>query len=122
MNKDMILVRFSNSRYLFYRFPLTLINVISFRLGFTEKGSLWVAQTSDRLHTLKRQYATINALGINCEILNVDRIKEKVPIIDSHETWVKKKNVFSIKIIFFCLYRVVFGCMMILWLILSHSL
>ena len=58
------------------------------RLGFSEKGSLWVAQTSDRLHTLKRQYATTKALGINCEILNVEKLVEKVPIIDPHEIWV----------------------------------
>jgi hypothetical protein len=57
-------------------------------LGFNEKGSLWVAQTSDRLHTLKRQYAIINALGINCEIVNVEQFKEKAPLIDPHEIWV----------------------------------
>jgi L-2-hydroxyglutarate oxidase LhgO len=57
-------------------------------LGFSEKGSLWVAQTSDRLHTLKRQYSIIKALGINCEILSVEKLKEKVPIIDPHEIWV----------------------------------
>ena len=37
--------------------------VYLFFLGFSEKGSLWVAQTSDRLHTLKRQYSIIKALG-----------------------------------------------------------
>ena len=57
-------------------------------LGFSEKGSLWVAQTSDRLHTLKRQYSIIKALDINCEILNVEKLKEKVPIMDPHEVWV----------------------------------
>lgn len=59
-------------------------------IGFSEKGSLWIAQTSDRLHTLKRQYASIKALGINCETLNVERIREKLPIIDPHEIWVNK--------------------------------
>jgi hypothetical protein len=34
----------------------------------------------------------IKALGINCEIFNIDKIKEKVPIIDPHEIWVKNKN------------------------------
>ncbi|CAF1008069.1 unnamed protein product [Adineta steineri] len=56
-------------------------------IGFIEKGSVWVAQTSDRLHTLKRQYAIIKSLGINCDILNVEKIKEKIPIIDPHEIW-----------------------------------
>jgi hypothetical protein len=27
-------------------------------------------------------------LGINCEILNVEKLVEKVPIIDPHEIWV----------------------------------
>ncbi|CAF0809117.1 unnamed protein product [Adineta steineri] len=40
-------------------------------MGFIEKGSLWVAQTSGRLHTLKRQYSTTNALGIDCALLRV---------------------------------------------------
>ncbi len=57
-------------------------------LGFSEKGSLWVAQTSDRLHTLKRQYSIIKALAINCEILSTEKLKEKVPIIDPNEIWV----------------------------------
>jgi hypothetical protein len=60
-----------------------------FFLGFTEKGSLWVAQTADRLHTLKRQYAMINAMGVTSEIFNVDKIQSKIPIIDPHEIWVK---------------------------------
>ncbi len=59
-------------------------------IGFIEKGSLWVAQTSDRLHTLKRQYAIINALGINSEIFNVEKIKAKIPMIDPYEIWVKR--------------------------------
>ncbi len=67
-----------------------------FVLGFVEKGSVWVAQTSDRLHTLKRQYAIIKSLGINCEILNVEKIKEKIPIIDPHEIWVTNKIEFFI--------------------------
>ena len=58
-------------------------------IGFSQKGSLWLAQTSDRLHTLKRQYAIIKALGINCEILNVEKIQEKLPMIDPHEIWVR---------------------------------
>ncbi len=65
-----------------------------FVLGFIEKGSLWVAQTSDRLHTLKRQYSITKALGINCEILTVEELKEKVPIIDPHEIWVENKIFF----------------------------
>lgn len=64
-------------------------------VGYAEKGSIWVAQTSDRLHTLKRQYATIKPLGIGCEILNLEKIKEKLPIIDPHEIWVKKERVVS---------------------------
>ena len=67
----------------------SLSSVCSF-LGYAEKGSVWVAQTSDRLHTLKRQYATIKPLGIACEILNLEKIKEKLPIIDPHEIWVRK--------------------------------
>jgi L-2-hydroxyglutarate oxidase LhgO len=59
-------------------------------IGFIEKGSLWVAQTSDRLHTLKRQYAIIKALGINSEIFNVEKIKAKIPMIDPYEIWVKR--------------------------------
>jgi len=78
IKKEMILVR---------KFKLNCF-VIWFFLGFSEKGSLWVAQTSDRLHTLKRQYSIINALGIDCEILSVEKLKEKVPIIDPHEVWV----------------------------------
>ena len=42
----------------------SLSSVCSF-LGYAEKGSVWVAQTSDRLHTLKRPYATIKPLGNN---------------------------------------------------------
>ncbi|CAF4164416.1 unnamed protein product [Rotaria sp. Silwood2] len=56
-------------------------------IGFVENGSLWIAQTADRLHTLKRQYATIKALGIDCEILNVEKVKENLPIIYPHEVW-----------------------------------
>lgn len=87
---------------------------ISIGSGFTEKGSLWVAQTSDRLHTLKRQYAIINAIGINCQILNVEKFKEKVPLIDPHEVWVsrrehKKKQEQNTSRIEFVLSRVVFG-------------
>ncbi len=63
-----------------------------FFIGFIEKGSLWVAQTSDRLHTLKRQYSIIKALGINCEILSAEKLKEKVPIINPHEVWVWNKE------------------------------
>ena len=75
----MILVRFQSMIFL-------IDNEIL--IGFTEKGSLWVAQTSDRLHTLKRQYTIIKALGINCEILNVEKLKAKLPIMDPHEVWV----------------------------------
>jgi L-2-hydroxyglutarate oxidase LhgO len=57
-------------------------------VGFIEKGSVWVAQTSDRLHTLKRQYAIIKSLGINCDILSLDKIKEKIPMMDPKEIWV----------------------------------
>ncbi|CAF1452475.1 unnamed protein product [Adineta steineri] len=57
-------------------------------IGFIEKGSLWVAQTSDRRHTLKRQYSTTKALGIDREILTHEQLREKVPITDSHEIWV----------------------------------
>jgi len=89
-------------------------------IGFIEKGSLWVAQTADRLHTLKRQYAIIKALGINCEIFNVEKIKEKIPIIDPYEIWVKNENEFLINNCFHC--RVVFGLKMILLLILFHLL
>jgi L-2-hydroxyglutarate oxidase LhgO len=60
-------------------------------IGFSEKGSLWVAQTSDRLHTLKRQYSIIKALAINSEILSTEKLLEKVPIIDPHEIWVRIK-------------------------------
>ena len=60
-------------------------------LGFSEKSSLWMAQTSDRLHTLKRQYAIIKALGINCEILNVDKFRETMPIIDPSDIWVSER-------------------------------
>lgn len=56
-------------------------------IGYMDKGSLWVAQTSDRLHTLKRQYSITNALGVDCEILNLDKLKEKVPLIDPYEIW-----------------------------------
>ena len=77
----MILVTSSSIR-LFY------VNIRVLFLGFHEAGSLWVAQTSDRLHTLKRQYSTAKALGVNCEILNVEKLIKKVPIIDSQELWV----------------------------------
>jgi hypothetical protein len=50
-----------------------------------------MAQTSDRLHTLKRQYAIIKALGINCDILNVDKFREKMPVIDPTEIWVSER-------------------------------
>ncbi|CAF2038902.1 unnamed protein product, partial [Rotaria magnacalcarata] len=56
-------------------------------VGFSEKGGLWIAQTADRLHTLKRQYAIIKALDIDCELLNIDKIKERLPFINSHEIW-----------------------------------
>ncbi|CAF0873182.1 unnamed protein product, partial [Didymodactylos carnosus] len=56
-------------------------------VGFTEKGSLWLAQTSDRLHTLKRQLAEAKALNIDCETLNTERLLEKAPMIDPHEIW-----------------------------------
>ncbi|CAF3991003.1 unnamed protein product, partial [Rotaria magnacalcarata] len=59
----------------------------SLLLGFSEKGGLWIAQTADRLHTLKRQYAIIKALDIDCELLNIDKIKERLPFINSHEIW-----------------------------------
>ena len=88
--------------------------------GFVEKGSLWVAQTSDRLHTLKRQYAIIKALGVNCEILNVENFKEKVPIIDPHEIWVCLLTGCLARALF--LLRVGCGCTMISWLIPSRLL
>ncbi|CAF0990461.1 unnamed protein product [Adineta steineri] len=47
-----------------------------------EKGSLRIAQTSGRLHTFKRQYYTTTALGIDCEILSHEKLREKVPIVD----------------------------------------
>ncbi|CAF0897340.1 unnamed protein product [Didymodactylos carnosus] len=56
-------------------------------IGFTEKGSIWIAQTSDRLHTLKRQLAEAKALDIRCETLNTEKLMEKVPILDPHEIW-----------------------------------
>lgn len=65
-----------------------------------EKGSLWIAQTSDRLHTLKRQYAIIKAFGIHCEILTIDKIKEKLPILDPQGVWVRKIVSYSINIVF----------------------
>lgn len=61
---------------------------IFFPSGFTEKGSLWVAHTSDRLHTLKRQYATIKAAGIDCDIWNVEKFRDKVPLLDPQDIWV----------------------------------
>ena len=60
-------------------------------IGFMNKGSLWVAQTSDRLHTLKRQYSITKALGVDCEILNIEKLKDKVPFIDPYEIWVDLK-------------------------------
>ncbi|CAF1417016.1 unnamed protein product, partial [Adineta steineri] len=66
---------------------LHAVTQINFLWGFIEKGSLWVAQTSDRLHTLKRQYSTTKALGIDREILTHEQLREKVPIIDPHEIW-----------------------------------
>lgn len=90
--------------------------LFSLSTGFSEKGSLWVAKTSDRLHTLKRQYAIIKALGINCEILNVENFKEKIPIIDPHEIWVCRLIVcLAHPFCFLC--RVVCGYTMISWLI-----
>ncbi|CAF1022924.1 unnamed protein product [Rotaria sp. Silwood1] len=56
-------------------------------IGFNETGSLWIAQTPDRLHTLKRQYSIIKALDINCDILNLEKLIEKVPIIAPQEIW-----------------------------------
>jgi hypothetical protein len=89
-------------------------------VGFNEKGSLWVAQTSDRLHTLKRQYSIIKALEIDSEILSVEKLKEKVPIIDPYEVWVWTKSIKYIIYLMKCMSRVVFGYQMILWLILFH--
>ena len=65
-------------------------------IGFAQRGSLWVAQTSDRFHILKRQFATTKASGIPCEILDVDQLKTKVPIIDPHNILGKNRtmNVF----------------------------
>lgn len=57
-------------------------------LGFREIGSLWVAQTPDRLHTLKRQYTALKALGIKCEMLSTEKVVEKVSIIDEKDIWV----------------------------------
>jgi hypothetical protein len=45
----------------------------------------------DRLHILQRQYSIIKALGVDCAILNVEKLKEKLPIIDPHEVWVLNK-------------------------------
>lgn len=82
--KDMILVS------CLFSF-LNLFFLSNFIIGYSERGSIWVAQTSDRLHTLKRQYAAIKSLGVDCEILNVEKIKEKVPIIHAHKVWVNNR-------------------------------
>ena len=94
--------------------------MFSLSIGFTKKGSLWIAQTSDRLHTLKRQYAIIKSLGIQCEIFSIDKIKEKLSIIDPHEIWVKIKQEFLVEARL-CV-RVVSGWKMISWLIPSRLL
>ncbi|CAF1417034.1 unnamed protein product [Adineta steineri] len=46
-------------------------------IGFIEKRSLWIAQTFDRLHTLKRQYSTTKPLRIDCEMFKSYKIKRK---------------------------------------------
>ncbi|CAF4483286.1 unnamed protein product [Rotaria socialis] len=56
-------------------------------IGFHEIGSIWIAQTPDRLHTLQRQYSAMRALGIGCEILKTEKVVEKIPIINQQEIW-----------------------------------
>ncbi|CAF1428481.1 unnamed protein product [Adineta steineri] len=64
-------------------FSLGIIGqAVAQHLNIIEKGSLRIAQTSGRLHTFKRQYYTTTALGIDCEILSHEKLREKVPIVD----------------------------------------
>ncbi|XP_053558157.1 pyruvate dehydrogenase phosphatase regulatory subunit, mitochondrial [Bombina bombina] len=53
--------------------------------GYTRTGSISLAQTQDRLISLKRMMARLRMKGIPCEIISPKRVEELHPLINIHD-------------------------------------
>ncbi|KAB0338215.1 hypothetical protein FD754_024735, partial [Muntiacus muntjak] len=53
--------------------------------GYTRTGSIFLAQTQDRLISLKRISSRLNVIGIPCEIVSPRRVAELHPLLNVHD-------------------------------------
>ncbi|KAB0350097.1 hypothetical protein FD754_014954 [Muntiacus muntjak] len=53
--------------------------------SYTRTGSIFLAQTQDRLISLKRISSRLNVIGIPCEIVSPRRVAELHPLLNMHD-------------------------------------
>uniref|UniRef100_A0AAA9TT84 Pyruvate dehydrogenase phosphatase regulatory subunit, mitochondrial n=1 Tax=Bos taurus TaxID=9913 RepID=A0AAA9TT84_BOVIN len=53
--------------------------------GYTRTGSIFLAQTQDRLISLKRINSRLNVIGIPCEIISPKKVAELHPLLNVHD-------------------------------------
>ncbi|CAI9162402.1 unnamed protein product [Rangifer tarandus platyrhynchus] len=53
--------------------------------SYTRTGSIFLAQTQDRLISLKRISSRLNVIGIPCEIVSPRRVAELHPLLNVHD-------------------------------------
>ncbi|XP_074007996.1 pyruvate dehydrogenase phosphatase regulatory subunit, mitochondrial isoform X2 [Numenius arquata] len=53
--------------------------------GYTKTGSISLAQTQDRLISLKRVASSLNVMGIPCEIITPKQVAQLHPLINIHD-------------------------------------
>ncbi|XFG09261.1 hypothetical protein AB1E19_012885 [Capra hircus] len=53
--------------------------------GYTRTGSIFLAQTQDRLISLKRISSRLNVVGIPCEIVSPRKVAELHPLLNVHD-------------------------------------
>ncbi|KAM8774145.1 pyruvate dehydrogenase phosphatase regulatory subunit, mitochondrial-like isoform 3-T3 [Rhynchonycteris naso] len=53
--------------------------------GYTRTGSIFLAQTQDRLVSLKRINSRLNVIGIPSEIISLKKVTELHPLLNVHD-------------------------------------
>ncbi|KAG5200252.1 hypothetical protein R6Z07F_012744 [Ovis aries] len=71
------------SKYGFATFSFHIIHTS--RKRYTRTGSIFLAQTQDRLISLKRINSRLNVVGIPCEIVSPKKVAELHPLLNVHD-------------------------------------
>ncbi|XP_065775393.1 pyruvate dehydrogenase phosphatase regulatory subunit, mitochondrial-like [Muntiacus reevesi] len=58
---------------------------LSWKGSYTRTGSIFLAQTQDRLISLKHISSRLNVIGIPCEIVSPRRVAELHPLLNVHD-------------------------------------